>query len=433
MKRLLLLLFLSPVILLAQTRRKNVIDSAKDAAAINLQHMSASMQNNPCTKVAELRTIDNGEYITTVVFHHIITAADSAVRETETITELHPLSVVKFHTEDIPVSKPGIVTLPPPPVFRAVTITALPPLPVFKFDTEHIPVSKAEIAMTLPPVHFSQAEKITALPLVTLNTADIPVFKAELVTEPPRIYFIQADSITGLQPLPVVQLHTKDIPVIKTEILTLPPPLVFRVDIISDLSPFPLVKLNMEVIPVRKREIVVTFPDIWEIRTPVAEMHLSEDGYSLLQKLEGYSPELYSLNDGGFTIGFGFFVPYKEGAKWGKGITLDEAERILQQKVPAYEAQVKEYVNVPLTQREFDALTLLAYNLGGFSKATSIINDINNMVDFDQLQSDWKRFVHSKAPNVSKGLMNRRKDELEVRKTSNYQPDRKIQILKVRK
>ena len=148
----------------------------------------------------------------------------------------------------------------------------------------------------------------------------------------------------------------------------------------------------------------------------------------MLEKLEGFSPELYTMNDGGFTIGFGFFVAYGEGAKWRNGVSWDEAQRMIHQKVPTYEDQVKQYINVTLTQREFDALTMLAYNLGGFSKATSIVNDVNNQ-DFDLLQTDWKKFVHSKAPGVTKGLMNRRKDELEVRNVSNYQPERKIQIL----
>src|ERR1019366_1642819 len=118
----------------------------------------------------------------------------------------------------------------------------------------------------------------------------------------------------------------------------------------TDLPPLPVVQLNTEDIPVSKAIIVITPPKIEEYRTTVTELHLSPDGYSLLQKLEGYSSELYSLNDGGYTIGFGFFVPYKEGTKWRKGITWEDAELMLHEKVPAYEAQVKEYVNVPLTQ-----------------------------------------------------------------------------------
>ena len=97
--------------------------------------------------------------------------------------------------------------------------------------------------------------------------------------------------------------------------------------------------------------------------------------------------------------------------------------------MPDYEDQVKEYINIPLTQNEFDALTMMAYNLGGFSKATSIVNDVNTQ-DFEKLQRDWMKFIHSKAPGVTRGLVNRRKDELGVRIDDSYQPERKIQILK---
>jgi type VI secretion system secreted protein VgrG len=247
----------------------------------------------------------------------------------------------------------------------------------------------------------------------------------------PPLPFVQPDTIAALRPLAVVTINTEDISVSKADIAANIPPLPFvQPDSIPLLTPLAEVALNTENVPLYKEEVVVPIPKIEEKRMPVAEMHLSPDGYSLLQKLEGFSPELYSLNDGGFTIGFGFFVSYSEGAKWKKGITWEEAEQMIRQKMPAYEDQVKEYINIPLTQNEFDALTMLAYNLGGFSKATSIINDINNQVGFDKIQSDWKRFVHSKAPGVTKGLMNRRRDELEVRSISEYQPDRKIQILK---
>ena len=335
------------------------------------------------------------------------------------------------------------------------------PLPVVILPIADIPFIKAEIATAVPPLPGIHAEAIATLTVVTLAVEDIPFIKAEIVTALPALPGIHAEEIATLT---VIQLPTEDIPFIKAEmVVTLPPlPLVPA----ETITTFRIVKLPAD-IPFSKAEIVTTLPPLppvpsetmtirpvitfhtgdvpfskaeivtlskFEVkRTPVAEMHLSPEGYSLLQKLEGYSPELYSLNDGGFTIGFGFFVPYGEGAKWNKGITWDEAERLMQQKVPAYEDQVKEYVNVPLTQYEFDALTMLAYNIGGFSKATSIINDINNQAGFEKLQSDWKRFVHSKAPNVSKGLMNRRKDELEVRELANYQPERKIQILKPRK
>ena len=448
MKRLLLFLMLSPVILLAQTGRKDDIDSI---AAINLQSLPASLSNNlMCTKVADLRITDNGEYTTIVVFLHIIAASDSADKvdiptgKTDTVTPVNPLSVVTINTDDMLFAKADILTYHPPLPVVAINaednpvsktdITALSPIALVTVNTEDIPIVKVEMVTSVPSLPIVQGDTITALSpvtLVTINIEAIPVSTMDIAANIPPLPFVQPDTIAALRPLAVVTINTEDISVSKADIAANIPPLPFvQPDSIPLLTPLAEVALNTENVPLYKGEVVVPIPKIEEKRMPVAEMHLSPDGYSLLQKLEGFSPELYSLNDGGFTIGFGFFVSYSEGAKWKKGITWEEAEQMIRQKMPAYEDQVKEYINIPLTQNEFDALTMLAYNLGGFSKATSIINDINNQVGFDKIQSDWKRFVHSKAPGVTKGLMNRRRDELEVRSISEYQPDRKIQILK---
>jgi GH24 family phage-related lysozyme (muramidase) len=400
MKRLLLILILFPFSVSAQTRRKDVIEPNIDVAA-NLRSLSESMANNKCVKAADIRIIDDGgAYPTTVIFHHLINPSDSVLNEDDNahaIAGLPVYSVAEIHTEDIPVS-------------TAETDIYIPRLPVVQVET---------------------ISRIATFATVKIPAEDIPFRKAEIIASLPHLPVVQEEPIAALPSVSVVKFHTDDILFTKAEIATalLPLPIV-REETIATLPALSAVKFHTEHTPFSIREITITLTKIEVDRKPATEMSLSDEGYSLLEKLEGYSPDLYSLNDGGYTIGFGFFVPYTEGAKWRKGITIEEAERLIQQKVPAYEDQVKQYVNVPLTQSEFDALTMLAYNLGGFSKATSIINDINNQADFDKIQSDWKRFVHSKAPNVSKGLMNRRKDELKVKETSNYQPNRKIQVLK---
>ena len=384
MKRLLLLFILSPVILFGQMRRKAIVDSIKTEAT-NLQSVSTLIGNNPGSRVEHINVSDSGEYVTIVVRIHVPQAI--------AITVLLPLPVVKIEIGDIVADMVSTVTVPPLPplVAEPDTIIALSPVAVFKFNTGGIPVVKV-YPVTVPPLPDAEMAEILPLLAVTLiRIEDIVVGKTNLATVPT---------------LPYIELET-----------------------IEDLPLFAVVKFAIEDRPAGKMDTVAV-PGFEENKMPVTEMHLSAEGYSLLEKLEGFSPRLYSLKDGGLTIGFGFFVPYGEGNKWRNGVTWEEAERMIRQKVPAYEDQVKQYINVPLTQNEFDALTMLAYNLGGFSKATSIVNDVNRQADFDKLQSDWKRFVHSKAHGVMKGLMNRRKDELEVRNESNYQPEREIQIFK---
>jgi len=365
MKRPLILLILS-LILLAKSRAQSVIDTNRDAATLNLRSMSLLMSNSKCVRVAEIRNDGSDEYTTMIIFHHSITASDTA---------------------DVATPAPAETVVRDTASIAALDLVGMAAL-------EMVGIISADMAgVAMPDV----GNIVLSEPFIIVRDT------------------VGALDVAGLAALSVVSASAQE---------------VAGVDV-PEMPPVEIQDAEPVLRPPADSSIIT--PDVAknaEVRMPVEVMHLSQEGYSLLEKLEGYAPALYNLGDGGYTIGFGFFVPYNESDKWSRGMTWEQAASMIQQKVPAYEAQVKEYVNVPLTQNEFDALTMLAYNLGGFSKATSIINDINEQVEFEKLQSDWKRFVHSKAPNVSRGLMRRRKDEIEVRKSSNYQPDRKIQVYK---
>lgn len=346
MKRLTLLLILSPALLFGQNRQRAIADSIKVAGS-NLTDAATRVGKMPGTKVERIQVSDSGEYVTMMVRIH--------VEGPTTVPRLPVIAAKKMPVEEKTFKVPG--TAPLLPRYR----------PLLEKDTI------TEIAITgVRPINLSQQQ------VLQMRAIAVPTFPFE--PEEP-------------EPIPILDN----------------------------------IQLQI-VVPHRVHTMAVAVPVFEEKKMEVSEMHLSDEGYDLLEKMEGFSPELYSLKDGGFTIGFGFFVPYSEAGKWSKGVTIEDAERIMREKMPAYEDQVKQYINVPLTQTEFDALTMLAYNLGGFAKATSIVNDINNGGDFGMLQRDWMRFVHSKAPNVMKGLMNRRKDELRVRNEMYYQPERKLLI-----
>jgi GH24 family phage-related lysozyme (muramidase) len=491
MKRLLLLLILSPVLLFAQKRQRAIVDSIK-AASTSLQNVSAAISKYPDTKVEDIRISDSNGYVTLVVRVHVdggivvpvlspvpvaqIKSGDIVAWKLSTVTvpplpppvaEPDPLSllaVFKLKTGDIPVVKLHAVTVPPLPYVKE-EIDSLSLLAVFKLKARDIPVVKMDAVKVPPLPHVKdEIDSQSLLAVFMLKTGDIPLVKMDAVKVPPLPHV--KEEIDSLSLLAVFKLKTEDISAAKMDAVTVPhlPHVKDEIDALMYLNiaqfriedidaaevgaaivpPLPdiepelvlqlvaAVKLTIENHPADKL-LPVTVPVFEENRMAVEEMHLSDEGYALLEKLEGFSPELYTLKDGGFTIGFGFFVPYGEVGKWRKGVTWEEAEVLIRQKMPAYEDQVKRYINVPLTQEEFDALTMLAYNLGGFSKATSIVNDINNNADFEQLQHDWMRFVHSKAPGVMNGLMNRRRDEMRVRGESYYQPERKILVFKNRR
>lgn len=387
MKWLLLLLILTPVYLFGQVRQKAIVDSLK-AAAPDLKRVSTIINKYPGNKVENILVTDSGDYVTLIVR---VLVADAGV-----IPRLPAQPLSTINTKAIMPHNAGIVPVPPPPrlVLPADTVLPLPLLAVCTLiSKEKITETMKTVVLPPYPIMLPEPEPlpIDAVRELTIATATVKMNKIPTPPLPPFVTFDQ-EIIDTLQLITTIKFGTKH-------------------------HPKPIPKS-------------VTVPVFEEVRFPVAEMHLSDEGYELLEKMEGFSSQLYSLKDGGFTIGFGFFVPYGESSKWEKGVTWEQAEKIIRQKVPTYEDQVKIYINVPLTQKEFDALTMLAYNLGGFSKATSIVNDINSNADFEKLQKDWMRFIHSKAPGVMKGLINRRKDELQVRNESYYQPERKIQILK---
>lgn len=489
---LLMFVLLSPAILLGQSRHKAIVDSIK--AAPTIQKVSGLLNKYQGTKVDTINVSDSGGYVTVTLRMRTTEVGLTPIPSNSQLAEIKIGGITAKKMTTVLVPPPPFIMERDTIIamtlcastnlaidnisFAQLQEVALPPMPLIKVDMEALPLLAA-VEIKIEDITFDKLDTVTlpAMPLVKVEMETLPLFaavqikidditfdKLESVTLPP-LPFVKVE-MEVLPLLAITQIKTEDIAFDKPEVVILPPvpfvkvemetlPLLVIVSIkLGDIAfdkvdavtipPFPeiepdvvlslasVVKLTIQHRPLRKPETVIV-PIYEVIRQPVEEMHLSEEGYDLLEKMEGFSPELYSLGDGGMTIGFGFFVANNEVDKWRKGVTWESAEQIMRQKVPSYEDQVKRYINVPVTQEEFDALTMLAYNLGGFSKASSIVNDINSGADFDKLQHDWMRFVHSKAPGVMKGLMNRRNDEIQVRNASNYQLERKVVIFKNRK
>jgi lysozyme len=422
MGRLLWLFLLSPVMLFGQVRQKALADSIK-AAATDVKHISSSISNNPYAKLEGVNITDSDGYVTVVMRVH--------VREEVLISRLTHRPAASLRMAPEPGTTPDLALLPHlPPVIVPDTINLLPRLAVKKLHIEPVlPGSMATASLPALPIVPYPPEALQFIAVARLQLPAIVPHREDSAMLPPLPIVPYPPEAMDI--IAVSNIHIRDIPPGHLDTMVVPP--LPDVDMLF-IDPIEIAA-NRDVFiprPTRGSMDTTTVPPFLETRLEAKGMHLSDQGYSLLEKLEGFSPALYSLKDGGFTIGFGFFVPYDEVNKWNKTLTIEDAERIMRQKVPNYENQVKRYINVPLTQEEFDALTMLAYNLGGFSKATSIVNDVNGGADFEQLQADWMRFIHSKAPGVTRGLMNRRHDEIQVRNESNYQHDRKIQIIKTR-
>lgn len=135
---------------------------------------------------------------------------------------------------------------------------------------------------------------------------------------------------------------------------------------------------------------------------------LSEAGFKRLQKLEGFSAAASRPIKGDRpTIGHGHTAAVKEG----QTMTREEAAAQLEKDVKPFEKAVSNAVKVPLTQKQYDALVHLAFNIGtGAFKNSTVVKRLN-AGDLEGAKAAWGRFVKAGGKTV-RGLVNRREAEI---------------------
>lgn len=125
----------------------------------------------------------------------------------------------------------------------------------------------------------------------------------------------------------------------------------------------------------------------------------------------GAQKRLYAWNKW-CTIGVGYLVPESEWSKYKNGITYNEAMQLLDVTLEPYELTVRRAIKVPLNENQYDALTILCYNIGvaGF-KSSSVVKMINGAAgNYPTLIEAWYSWNKDEG-KVSPGLVNRRKAE----------------------
>ncbi len=136
------------------------------------------------------------------------------------------------------------------------------------------------------------------------------------------------------------------------------------------------------------------------------KMHISKEGIALIKKFEGCELEAYQDSVGVWTIGYGHTKDVEEGLK----ITQEEAEAMLNTELEEYEGYVEHYVEVPLTQCQFDALVCWTYNLGPTNLKNSTMLTVINQTRFDEVHREIKRW-NKAGGEVLNGLVRRREAE----------------------
>jgi lysozyme len=133
-------------------------------------------------------------------------------------------------------------------------------------------------------------------------------------------------------------------------------------------------------------------------------------GLGLIKKFEGCKLTAYLCPANKVTIGYGNTF-YKDGSKikLGDKITQQQAEDLLMDLLPQYEAIVNKNIKIDLTQYQFDALVSFAWNCGKSETLFRLVNSKSN-----DLKQWWETHYTTGGGKVLQGLVNRRKAEAQL-------------------
>ena len=145
-------------------------------------------------------------------------------------------------------------------------------------------------------------------------------------------------------------------------------------------------------------------------------MKLSNKGYDLIKKYEGFVSKPYLDAVGVPTIGYGNTY-YPDGRKvtlQDKSINEEEATNLLRYIVAEFEDGVYDLVKQPLKQHQFDSLVSFSYNLGlGALKNSSLLSRVNSNPNNAYIPNEFTKWVKAGGREL-RGLAKRRVEEANI-------------------
>lgn len=141
-------------------------------------------------------------------------------------------------------------------------------------------------------------------------------------------------------------------------------------------------------------------------------MKASRSCIDLIKVSENFKAAPYRCPAGVPTIGYGS-TRYTDGTKvkmTDPPISEPQAVELMLANLGEYEAAVKRYVTVPLSQGQYDALVDFAYNAGAQNLRTSTLLRLLNAGDYAGAANQFKRWVFADGKKLN-GLVTRRAAE----------------------
>lgn len=133
---------------------------------------------------------------------------------------------------------------------------------------------------------------------------------------------------------------------------------------------------------------------------------ISKRGLAFIRKWEGLRLVAYRDSGGVWTIGYGHTGTVFPSMV----ITEPQAEALLRSDLFRVEQAIRSYVDVSLSQNEYDALCSFIFNVGVEAFARSTLLKRLNAVQYDQAADQLLRWDKVQGEQVQ-GLVNRRRDE----------------------
>ena len=138
--------------------------------------------------------------------------------------------------------------------------------------------------------------------------------------------------------------------------------------------------------------------------------HITQEGLDLIKHFEGFSPIVYTCPAGYATIGYGHLMTKDETFKT---IKQDDAQELLRNDAEDAERAVLRYIDVPLTDGQFDALVSFTFNLGSGALQRSTLRRKVNRQAHGEVPDQFNRWVWAGGRKLN-GLIARRRMESEL-------------------
>jgi len=147
----------------------------------------------------------------------------------------------------------------------------------------------------------------------------------------------------------------------------------------------------------------------------------SDAGIKLIKRFESLRVDPYYDIAGYPTIGYGHLLSRKKWAglsQWGP-ITKEEALMRLKRDVARSERAVVRFIEVPLSQGQFDALVSFTFNLGTGALRTSTLRRVLNRGEYHEVPKQLRRWVFAGGRKL-RGLVRRREAEVVLGQTCSW-------------